>query len=146
VNKPCCILAIALNAVALGACTAPEPIKRQAESPLLGTWAEIVTAAPANSLDGRQVIERTADGKFKLVFVRTHPAQPPCSGTWSHSGTAYRMTFASVACFSSSASKPALGDAVELKLLESSSSRLRFKVPAGVPFAAWQAKLEGGIE
>jgi hypothetical protein len=56
------------------------------------------------------------------------------------------MTFTSVACFSSSASKPVLGNELELELVESSSSRLRFKVPAGAPLAAWQAKLEGGIE
>ena len=146
-NKPFRTLALALNATALGACTSTEPpIKSQPPSPLLGTWAEIVTTEPANSSDGRQMIERTTDGKFKLVFVRTHPRQPPCTGTWSHSGTAYRMVFTSVACFGSNASKPIVGSAIELDLVESSPSRLRFKVPAGAPFATWQARLEGGIE
>jgi hypothetical protein len=145
-NKPCRTLAIALNAAALGACTSTEPIQNQVASPLLGTWAEIVTESPANSSDGRQVIERTADGKFKLVFVRTHPNQPPCTGTWSHMGNAYRMAFTSVSCFGSSTTKPAIGREVELELVESSSSRLRFKVPQGTQLAAWQARLEGGIE
>lgn len=145
-NKPHRAFTAVLSALALGACTSTEPIESQFQSPVLGTWAEIVTTGPANASDGRQVIEPTSAGKFNLVFVRTHPAQAPCMGTWSQSGSAYRMTFTSVACFGDGASKPALARELEFELLETSSTRLRFKVTSGVPLAAWQAKLEGGIE
>jgi len=131
---------------ALSACAPTASIQREPQSALLGTWAEIVTTSPANPTDGRQVIERFANGTFKLVFVKTHPAQPPCTGTWAVSGSAYRLAFTSASCFSSSSSKPEVGAELRMQLVESSPSRLRFYVPNGSPLAPWQAKLEGGIQ
>ncbi len=139
------VLVAVVGAVVLGAC-APRTVQPLMASPLLGTWVEIITAGSANSTDGRQVIERSVDGTFKLVFLKTHPAQLPCTGTWSTSGSRYSMTFTSVSCFSPGAFKPAVGIALALDLVESSESRLRFNVPDGLPLAPWQAKLEGGIE
>lgn len=141
------VVSAAVLAVVLGGCAPPVAVETTVPSlHLLGAWAEIITTSPANQIDGRQMIERFANGTFKLVFVKTYPAQPPCTGRWSVSGSTYRMRFTSVTCFSSNASKPALGAELKFELTESSASRLRFNVPDGIPLAAWQAKLEGGIE
>lgn len=137
----------ALLAVILGGCAPSVTVDTAPPSShLLGTWAEIITTSPANPIDGRQMIERSANGTFRLVFVKTYPAQPACVGRWSVSGATYVMSFSSVTCFSAGASKPAIGVELKLELTESSTRRLRFNVPDGVPLAAWQAKLEGGIE
>ena len=140
------VATLVAGALTLVACAPTASIKAEAHSPLLGTWAEIITAAPANPIDGRQVIERFSNGTFKLVYVRTHPAQPPCTGTWATTGSTYRAAFTSVACFSAATAKPAVGAQYQFEILESSASRLTFNVPSGVALASWQAKLEGGIE
>jgi hypothetical protein len=129
----------------LAACSAPG-LAPGASPTLLGTWAEIVTSQPANAVDGRQVVERLSDGSFKIVFVKTHPSQPPCTGRWSLSGTSYQVIFESVSCFSNGTPKPDIGKELTLELLSAEPSRLKFVVPAGAPLASWQARLEGGIE
>ena len=126
-------------------CSSPPGPLPEATRALLGTWAEVVTSQPANPVDGRQVIERFADGRFTLVFVRTHLSKPPCTGRWGLSGVSYRMTFESVSCFSESNAKPAIGQELVFELLSAEPTRLRFLVPTGVPLAPWQARLEGGI-
>jgi hypothetical protein len=130
----------------LAACSSAPGPTPGASPALLGTWVEIVNPRPANPVDGRQVIERFSDGRFKLVFVRTHPSKSPCTGHWSLSGTSYRMTFESVSCFSDGTAKPAVGQELTFELLSAEPSRLKFLAPAGVPLAPWQARLEGGIE
>lgn len=133
-------------AASLSACTTTPSTQSQAQFPLLGTWAEIVTVGAANPEDGRQVIERFPNGTFKLVFVRTHPAQLFCEGTWKISGSTVLMAFTSIECFSAKASKPVVRTQYQLDILEASATRLKFKIPEGLPLAFWQAKLEGGIE
>ena len=130
---------------AFAGCSSPPSPLPEASRALLGTWAEVVTSQPANPVDGRQVIERFAEGRFTLVFVRTHLSRPSCTGRWGLSGVSYRMTFESVSCFSESAAKPAIGQELAFELISAEPPRLRFLVPAGVPLAPWQARLEGGI-
>jgi hypothetical protein len=130
----------------LAACSDARGQAPKASPALLGAWAEIVTSQPANSVDGRQIVERSSDGRFKLVFVRTRSSKPPCTGHWSSSGTSYRMIFESVSCFSDDTPKPTIGKELAFDILSAEPTRLKFAVPAGVPLAPWQARLEGGIE
>jgi len=115
---------------------------------LVGTWAEIVASKPANPTDGRQVIERFIDGRFKLVFVKTHASHAPCTGRWSvnESGSVYLMTFLSTDCFSQGAEAPSKGAEIQFEILSVEPARLRFKGPLRSPLAPWQERIEGGIE
>jgi hypothetical protein len=140
--------ALYLASAMLAACSQTGNTPRGPSGALVGTWAEIVASQPANPTDGRQVIARFIDGRFKLVFVKTHASHAPCTGRWSvnESGSIYRVTFLSIDCFSQNTEAPAKGAEIRFEILSAEPARLRFKVPLGSPLAPWQARIEGGIE
>lgn len=133
---------------ALVGCAGDDVAAKEEEAALVGTWVEIVTTQPANLVDGRQVIERFQDGRFKLIFVNTFENRKPCTGQWSVSqfGRVYKMTFDTIECFSDSIKKPQQNTEFQFELVATELNRLKFKIPAGSPIAPWQARLEGGIE